>query len=53
MENVIAKWAREKGYNKVKFKGARGNGTDYINFVIFEETTVSKSLSNYKNIDWE
>ncbi len=51
--NVIAKWAKEKGYNGVKFKGARGNGEDYINFVIFEETTVSKSLSNYKNIDWE
>jgi hypothetical protein len=34
-------------------KGARGNGTDYINFVIFEESTVSKSLNNYKIIDWK
>ena len=51
--NVIAKWAKEKGYKGVKFKGARGNGESYINFVIFEESTVSKSLNNYKNIDWQ
>ncbi len=51
--NVIAKWAKEKGYSGIKFKGARGNGTDYINFVIFEESTVSKSLNNYKIIDWK
>ena len=50
--NVIAKWAKEKGYKGVKFKGARGDGTDYINFVIFEESTVSKSLNNYKKINW-
>ena len=48
----IASWAKKKGYSGIKFKGARGNGIDYINFVIFEENTVSKSLNNYKIIDW-
>lgn len=50
--NVVAKWAKEKGYSGIKFKGARGKGTDYINFVIFEESTVSKWLNNYKKIEW-
>jgi hypothetical protein len=48
----MAVWAKNKGYKGIKFFGARGGAEDYVNFVIFEENTVSKSLSNFKKTNW-
>ncbi|MBP1677513.1 MAG: hypothetical protein H6Q20_2072 [Bacteroidetes bacterium] len=41
--HIIADWAKSKGYSGIKFYGAQGS-TDYVNFVVFEQTTVDNSL---------
>jgi len=33
----LAKWAKDNGYQGIKYFGARGNGQTYKNVAIFEE----------------
>lgn len=49
---VISEWAKEKGYRGIKFEGTRGNGKDYVNFVIFNQSIAKESLRNYTKTDW-
>lgn len=49
----IAIWAKNRGYNGIKFFGAQGGSTDYINFVIFEQEAVNKAIKGeITKISW-
>ena len=49
----IATWAKANGYNGIKFYGVRSSNTDYINFVIFEQSTVNNAVRGSINpINW-
>ncbi len=43
MTNVIASWARQKGYNGIIAPGARG-AKDYQNIILFEQTYIDNIL---------
>jgi hypothetical protein len=44
MTNVIASWARQKGYNGIIAPGARG-AKDYQNIILFEQSYIDKMLT--------
>jgi hypothetical protein len=45
MTNVIAKWARQKGYNGIIAPGARGT-KDYQNIILFDQIYIDNILEN-------
>ncbi|GHV58771.1 hypothetical protein FACS1894182_11800 [Bacteroidia bacterium] len=47
----VAIWAKNNGYTGIKYYGAQGSA-DYINYVIFDQTTVINSITNIKSISW-
>ncbi len=46
----VAIWAKNNGYSGIKFFGAQGGATSYINFVIFEQATVNNAIKGSANI---
>ncbi|MBX9853781.1 MAG: hypothetical protein K2X86_18710 [Cytophagaceae bacterium] len=44
----IAIWAKNNGYSGIKFFGSQGS-TDYINFVIFDQSTVNSAVKGSVN----
>ncbi|MRI63604.1 hypothetical protein EDM00_06325 [Ornithobacterium rhinotracheale] len=47
--NVIASWAREKGYNGIIAPGARG-AKDYQNVILFNQNYIDNILTNKTRI---
>lgn len=49
----IAIWAKNNGYNGIKFYGTQGNNTLYINYVIFKQSIVDNAVKgNINPIKW-
>jgi len=49
----VAIWAKNNGYNGVKFFGTQGGSIPYVNFVIFEQSTVNSMIQGSINsIAW-
>lgn len=53
--HFVADWAKNKGYTGVKFYGAQGSGTQYENIIVFEQSSVNKSIINsvIKPVEWK
>ncbi len=50
----IAVWAKKSGYNGIKFYGTQGGSTNYINYVLFEQSVVDKAIKGtITPISWE
>jgi|GEM_PF-5712908 len=48
----IAIWARNNGYSGIKFYGAQSTN-NYVNFVIFEQSTVNSAIrNNFNRVNW-
>jgi len=43
--------AKNNGYSGIKFYGAQGS-SDYINYIIFDQATINKSITNVKPTLW-
>ena len=40
----VAIWAKNNGYNGIKFYGTQGGNTIYTNYIIFEQSIVDKAI---------
>ena len=47
----VAIWAKNNGYAGIKYYGAQSS-SNYINYIIFDQTTVTNSITNIKSIPW-
>jgi len=50
-DKVIAKWAKDNGYNGIKYYGARGGSARYTNYVIFKDA-LNDTFKNFKDVKW-
>jgi len=47
----VAIWAKNNGYTGIKYYGAQSS-SNYINYIIFDQATVTNSVTNIKSIPW-